>query len=154
MNKESIAVHEQEPTQDELIERVNSRKGDDMFGFEINHYAEYLNRESLVKLGSKINPEEPCEVKPWSRDAVIAEMKDYLAFAFGKANDCRGLSANRSISHYLAWTWLSGDREFSAEILRHYTEDYQFYGKLILRKIAERYGWDWSELDDGELTNG
>ena len=151
--KTEFPVHEAPPTQEELLARCAERKGSDPFGWEIIHYADYLTPESMAALlGKPLTA--PHTANPWSRAAILTEMQEYLSFAFDKANDQRGLSANRSIAHYIAWTWLSGDRALSASVEREYDAEYCYYGKPILRRIAEHYGWDWSKLDDGELSNG
>jgi len=80
------------------------------------------------------------------REAVIARMLDYMPFAWEKANDCRGLSAGRSMDHFTAWIWLIGDDLGNLS-------DYQFYGKDNLVKICEKYGWNYKQWDDGIRSN-
>ncbi len=75
-------------------------------------------------------------------------MREYLSFAFDKANNQRSISASRSVMPYIAWTWLCGDREFSAKVETATEEDFAPYGKPVLRMIAEHYGWDWRSLDE------
>lgn len=70
----------------------------------------------------------------------VKKILDYLGFAYGKVEDERSLSAERSIYHMLAWVWLTGDDKFFKEIeseADHYTD----YGKAILDKIANKYGY-------------
>lgn len=103
------------------------------------------------------------EVKPWLRDDVTEEqwepsprdaetieqrMLDYMDFAWEKANDCRGISAGRSLSHYAAWLWLLGWDDAAEQIMR-----YDHYGKSRLRAICEAFDWDWRSLDDGKWRN-
>ncbi|GJD41350.1 hypothetical protein [Methylobacterium bullatum] len=87
---------------------------------------------------------------PAGRDdvSVVERIRDYLSFAWDKANDCRGLSAGRSICHMQAWLWLLGEDEAAKQI-----EDYDLYGKPQLRAISEAVGVDWTSLDNGEWTN-
>ena len=54
--------------------------------------------------------------------------KDYLEFAWGKANDCRGLSAGRSLDHLKAWLWLAGFEQIVKEHFAHYDRYGKFYG--------------------------
>jgi hypothetical protein len=79
-------------------------------------------------------------------------MLEYMPFAWDKANDMRGLSAGRSVQHFVGWTWLAGDDELSAWCDDN--SNYQHYGKEILVRICEHYGWDWRQWDDGVRTNG
>lgn len=143
------------PTQDEILAKLKSREQGDPFGFETNEYLNYLDFEH-----AKAYLKEDVTTDIWeksrpahTREAVIEAMKKYHDFAWEKANNCRGISANRSIMHYIAWLFVVGDLELHAEIAEDFRSNYQFYGKPILIKIAERYGWDWKKLDNGKRTN-
>ena len=147
-------------TQDEIVaelRRLNLKENefDDVLGFKRDDLAVALDfehaKEFLVK---EVTLEE------WTGnggtqystdEAVLCRMHDYMDFAWGKANDCRGLSANRSIMHYEAWLWLLGGEhaDFGAKL----QENYQFYGKPQLKMICERFGWDWRQWDDGKWRN-
>ena len=133
-------------TDQEIIDRINARKEADFFGFELT---DLLIRLPFELAKPFLNPDvkgEDWKVQPRDRDSVLKEMLEYMPFAWGKANNCRGLSAVRSMCHYMAWVWLVGDD------LGDLT-DYQYYGKDNLVKICNHYGWDSSQWDDGERTN-
>ena len=133
-------------TDQEIIDRINARKEADFFGFELT---DLLIRLPFELAKPFLNPDvkgEDWKVQPRDRDSVLKEMLEYMPFAWDKANNCRGLSAVRSMSHYTAWVWLAGDD------LGDLTE-YEFYGKDNLVKICDHYGWDSSQWDDGERTN-
>lgn len=138
-----------------IQQRVEERRSQDPFGFEIEDYILRLPYEQAKPdLAEGINEKDWKEVfVPLSREELLGRMEKYIPFAFMKANDYKGLSANRSVMHYIAWTWLAGDTSFSQEILDEYENNYQFYGKLILRKVCEYYGWDWKTQDNGILRN-
>lgn len=132
-------------TQDEIVARVKARKEHDFFGFEVSEYMDYLDyahakeflkpdttQEQWEKVTSKMTPEEA--------------IKDYMLFAWGKANNCRGISACRSICHMIAWLWLDG--KDWPEI-----ENYEYYGKPQLVRICKEYGIDWRALDDNHWKN-
>ena len=86
---------------------------------------------------------EDWKVAPRDRESLLKEMYDYMPFAWDKANDCKGLSASRSMEHYQAWVWLAGDDlgDFS---------EYDYYGKDHLSRICDYYRWDYSSWDDGK----
>ena len=146
------------PTQDEIVARIEDRRGDkDPLDFEWPEYVEYLDYEHIRPflaaewVQKYESGEEKYTGKPdFTRDDILKKMEDYLAFAWEKANNCRGISANRSIQHYIAWTWLAGDQEFSAKVEELFEKAYMHYGKGILATIAEKYGWDWTALDNGK----
>lgn len=134
-------------TQTEIVKRIKERKDQDFFGFEINDYLAYLNfKHAKQFLG------ENAKEREWGPETLGPEerIRDYMAFAWDKANHKRGLSAGRSISHMIAWLWLDGQDEFlSANNL----DDYEFYGKPHLIAICELYGIDHTEYDDGVREN-
>ncbi len=85
---------------------------------------------------------------PATREAVVKAMLDYMPFAWEKANNCRGLSAGRSVQHMQAWLWLL-DNPLGEKL----EGIYQYYGKPCLRAVCEAYGWDWRQWDDGLWRN-
>lgn len=141
------------PTQRELVGRIAKRESEDVFGFEMQDLAVYLDRDHIRPF-----LKEDVSVDDWTpddhtREAVLARMLDYMPFAWEKANDQRGLSANRSVQHFIAWTFAAGDREFSDELIRMYDEEYQHYGKEILERVCQHYGWDAGQWDDGKRVD-
>ena len=131
-------------TQDEIAERVESRRPTDFLGFETSEYIDYLDFDH-----AKPYLKEDAAQGDWDtfRAGVVPPkdaMAKYMEFAFGKAHGERGISANRSISHMIAWAWVSGDDE-----LLSLTEgEYSGYGLSILRGICEHLGIDPKEHGD------
>lgn len=76
--------------------------------------------------------------KPIDHGEIKKEMLDYLSFAWGKCEDHRGLSAQRSISKLRAWVWLLEDAE-SIEFLSA-DSNYLPYGAPMLAFVARKYG--------------
>ena len=145
-------------TQAEITARTAMAKARDMLGFEWHEYCHYLDTEHIKPFLNDDAYAEKWKTTPIDRDALYKEMQEYLNFAWEKANSCRGISANRSIMHYIAWTWLRGDDDLCQK-LEHaiygggHDEEYQFYGKPQLVAICEHYRWDWRALDDGKWRN-
>jgi len=135
-------------TQDEIIARIKAREKDDFFGFETGDLIECLTFDAA-------RPWLKAEAKAenWKQESaadadVVARLKDYMTFAWDKANNCRGLSAGRSLNHMAAWLWLLGEDAASDSL-----DDYDRYGKPQLAAICEHYGVDWRSLDDGQWVN-
>lgn len=74
-------------------------------------------------------------------ERIIEVMRDYLSFAYNKAYSGRAISANRSIMHYIGWTWLIDD-EFSKQIEKEFENNYCEYGVPILNMIADHYNFE------------
>lgn len=139
-------------TQEEIKQRFLERKDEDFLGFEVDEYLMAMTRENLESLrGNGVSKDvDLSEYEPlWSCDEELVETcRDYMSFAWEKANDCRGISANRSIYHYIAWLWLLGEDEFDDLM-----NDYEYYGKPQLVRICNYLDLDPKEWDDGVRTN-
>lgn len=83
---------------------------------------------------------------PGNREEMLADFLNYLRFAWTKAEDHRGLSADRSIRKLSMWCWLLGDEE-SAAFLDDETH-YAYYGCPMLAYLSEKYGVEVPE-DEG-----
>ena len=133
-------------TQQQIIDRFKERLPDDFFGWEAECYLPYMPYHAAKEFLKDGVTEEEFVTKDLS--SVRQEMVDYMPFAWEKANNCRGLSAARSIQHYQAWLWLDGDETLWQEI-----DEYEYYGKPQLIRVCEYLGLDASQWDDGVRTN-
>jgi len=137
-------------TQEEILNHIKEINDDDLFGFQTSDLIDFLDfkdakqylKEGVTK--SLFNSKR--------QNDAIKNIKEYMAFAWDKANSCRGLSANRSIEHMLAWTWMIDD-EFYKKLKKSYELDYKFYGKPQLILICEHFNIDWKKLHNGIYTN-
>jgi hypothetical protein len=138
----------------EILQRYLSRRATDPLGFEVGEYLPYMSFRD-AQSAEIFSPEMPEETfnsarAEYSHEKLLEEMQRYMPFAWEKANGCRGISANRSVDHYIAWIWLMGDDAFLTELE---AIPYQHYGKEILVAICQHYGWDSAQWDDGIRTN-
>ena len=133
-------------TESEIIARIEARKDADIFGFEWPYYLSSLPFEAAKPYLKPEATGDDWKVK--TLDEIRAEAIDYMAFAWDKANNCRGISANRSIMHYQAWLWLLGE-DWGDTLM----DDYEFYGKPQLVRICEYFGLDSKKWDDGIRSN-
>ena len=127
--------------------KINAGFANDVFGLAFNDLVEalpfadakgYLKDEFLMKDSAEAEWESS-RIK--TDDDVKARMLDYLPFAWEKAEDQRGLSADRSIRHFAAWAWLI-DNEFYEKIEDMYNNNYFPYGEPILAYISEKLGFE------------
>ncbi len=130
------------------LQELEWNKDDDFFGFKKSDLVTYLLFEQAKPyLKEKVTTDQWTPSK-LERESIILEMLDYMEFAWGKANNCRGISSGRSIEHYEIWLWLLKD-----DLCEELEDMYQYYGKPCLRVICEKYDWDWRKWDDGEWRN-
>jgi len=129
-------------SQEEILERIRLRRPQDIPGFEWPEYVEHLTFSNALQfIYEGVAEEDWTDKSVYKREDIIAKMRDYMSFAVGKARNQRGISANRSILHYVAWIWLTGDDEFLSEIQQLYEKEYHAYGLPILEKISQHYGF-------------
>jgi hypothetical protein len=133
-------------TDDEIVARIDALRPTDFLGFDTQDLIVVLPFERAKKYLKPDAPADQWHPEPRDRESVLRKMRDYMPFAWEKANDCRGISASRSMSHYASWVWLLGDD------LGDLT-DYEHYGKDNLVRICEKYGWDHKQWDDSRRVN-
>jgi hypothetical protein len=133
----------------DIIEHCKSVERDDFLG---TMRSDLLCRIPFEDAKAFLKPDatgEDWKVLPLDRESIISEMKDYMAFALGKAAGHRGISADRSIDHYRIWTWLLGEHESI------HWDNYQNYGMPILKQVCEKYGFAFPDDEDARLmSNG
>lgn len=83
-------------------------------------------------------PEHADKVVELTKENVIAEMQEYIDFAFEKAHDMRGISANRSMWKFQQWLWVLEDEEIDCT-------DFYDYGIQNLERIVKKYGLKLNE---------
>lgn len=132
----------------EILDRIKAVEKNDWLGTirgDLVSYLPYSDAKPFLKpevteAGWKVRTMTPLE-----------NANNYLTFAWGKANDCRSLSAGRSIEHFQAWMWLAG-RDDIVEILSD-GDRYCYYGKPLLVMVSALVGFDWAAADDGRWAN-
>lgn len=124
-------------TPDEIVQYLHQPRGFLDFATEVlvpylpfSHAQEFLKPEVTQDSW----PELP---QPISPEKVLADMKGYMEFAWGKVQGHRGLSANRSVSKMKAWMWMLGDQD----LCRLCDDEYSYpqYGAPILAAISRKY---------------
>ena len=136
-------------TTDEIVSKIKevSASGHDWLGTEQTDLIVRLAFEDARQFLKEDAKADEWKQLPRAPEEIKKEMLAYMQFAWEKANDQRGISAGRSMNHYSAWVWLCGDDLGDLN-------NYDFYGKGNLVKICSHYGWDSSQWDDGQRTNG
>ncbi len=128
-------------TQDEIVKRIEEVKSEDFFGFETTDLLSALDYEHakpyLKPDCTKEQWEAGFDSERYTPENARKHIREYLDFAWEKANDERGISARRSQSHFRAWMWLAGDDDVLARVE---ATEYDPYGKPKLDVIEAHYG--------------
>lgn len=136
-------------TVDEILERINYLGAEtyrDLFGAARGDLVVFLPYEHAKPFLLDGTTPAQWQPKELTEEAVHQAVREYLDFAFHKAEDHRGLSASRSIDHMRAWFWLLGDEEFL--VYADSDNNFQNYGVPILMKAAEKVGFPTVNLSE------
>lgn len=135
----------------EIIDRIKAVKADDWMGTQSTDLICCLPFEAAKPWLKETATPEGWETSSREIASVRDRIHEYMNFAWGKANNCRGISAARSLDHMKSWLWLAGEDDFLRRLGG--LEDYTHYGKPQLRAVCEHFGWDWRQWDDGKWRN-
>jgi len=121
-------------SQSEILERIKKVEKDDFFGVERGNLIAYLEFENAKEF-----LEDGVTKEKWNKNKSdpVEDLKKYMPFAWEKANDHRGLSSGRSLSHMRGWLWLDGQDDL-VDFLND-ESNYAPYGKPVLSKICAHY---------------
>jgi hypothetical protein len=134
----------------EILNRIDAIKDVDFFGWQTGDLLAYLPYEAakphLIAEVTKLQWHE--HTKNFTNVTPEQSIREYMQFAWDKANNCRGISAGRSLEHMKAWLWLDGKDDLANSM-----DDYEYYGKDKLVMVCEEYGIDWKAYDNNEWVN-
>jgi len=125
-------------TDEEILSRIQAVLEDDVFGYQVSDLRSCLPFE-VVKDHLPAGTIDRWTPQPRDREGVLSSMRQYMPFAVEKATHHRGLSADRSLSHYSAWVWLLGDADYDAIDW----EAYEKYGAPVLKQLCDRFEFPW-----------
>lgn len=115
---------------------------DDRFGSRL---CVFLTDEQVEKIGFKIKEEYKGkrQVKEWTRENILAQLKEDVEFGFEKALDKRGISSGLMFDVVLRWN------KVLEEGLENYNSGYYGkYGLPLFKATAIKYGWENPIGDD------
>lgn len=136
-------------SQEAILARIAEKEPRDWIGVIRGDLLEALSFENAKQFLKDDVTKEQWEEAAREFKPPLEAACDYMDFAWNKANNCRGISASRSVQHFESWLWLAGADGFDAVS----DSEYQFYGKPCLVIAAAALGIDWRALDDGIWDN-
>lgn len=129
-------------TQEEILARIKNVKPNDFFGFETRDLVaalEYEHAKPYLNPGVTKEQWDNDHTPYYTPENARKCIREYLLFAFEKAYNSRGISAERSQAHFRAWMWLAGDDEILARVN---DIEYSPYGLPKLEAIRQHYAPD------------
>jgi hypothetical protein len=132
-------------TPQEIADYYRQEQVNDFLNFTAEVLLPYLSAEQVkpfLKESADLTDWKP---EPLSREGVLAAMRGYMEFAWGKVENHRGISASRSVEKMSAWLWILGDEEMVASARDN--ANYAYYGAPILKKICDVYGFPVPDND-------
>lgn len=121
------------------LEQIKSYKSETLDGRDLNRLAEFMPFEMLSHFGMELKETVTAEqwnkgVKEFTKENVLEQLKDDVAFGFRKALDQRGISASLMYNVVQMWNWVL---EEGLEDFDEYTQ----YGLPLFKATAEKYGF-------------
>lgn len=143
-------------TEDEIVARMRSLGADktlDSFGIERSRLLDALPWEQAQQFMRSDQTEHTAERwevrRTRTHKSAIAQIREYLGFAWNKANQGQGISARRAMSHFKGLLWLLGPEHDGLREWIGNPEHHEFFGKPGLVKVSEVVGFDWRvKLDE------
>lgn len=129
------------------IEQILSQhKSRTLDGRDLNRLAQFLTVEQIEALGMSFNnPEERHNhfPKEFTRENVLAQLKNDVDFGFEKALNRRGLSAGMMFEVVAMWNWVleEGLEDFDSN-------NYAQYGLPLFKATTVKYGFENPIGDD------
>ncbi len=136
-------------TQEEITIKFEQQKDSDSFlDFRPEVLMDYLSFENAKPhLKEEYVKEVEAGTKQWEQFTTIEKCADdflkYMEFAWGKAEDERGISASRSIQKLGMWLWIMNREDLSAMIERD--DLYNPYGAPALIEVCDAMGIEVSD---------
>ena len=121
-----------------LEQIIESYKSETLDGRDLNRLAKFVDEVDLPKIGIELKDEYvgTWQPVPFTRDNVLAQLKNDVAFGFQKALDQRGISSGLMWGVVSMWNWIleEGLEDFSEG-------NYAQYGLPLFRATAVKYGF-------------
>lgn len=104
---------------------------------DLHRLAEFFPEDQLKDIGVEVKPESvgTWKHKEFTRENVIEQLKEDVAFGFEKALNKRGISSSFMHSCVKMWNWIL------EEGLENF-DDYEMYGLPTFKATAIKYGFD------------
>ena len=113
---------------------------EDRFGSRL---CQFLTADQVEKIGFKFKSSEARSshtAKPFTREAVLEQLKRDVNFGWEKALNGRGISSSLMFDVVLKWCVVLEDGLETWD-----EENYEPYGIPLFNAVAKKYGWELEE---------
>lgn len=121
-------------TLDQVIADYESKAID---GRDFTRLAAFVPANQLDAIGCALPPGTTHTPLPFTRENVLAQLQQDVAFGFEKALDKRGISANCMYYVVAMWNWVLEE----GLGLDNFEGGYAQYGLPLFKATAVKYGW-------------
>ena len=125
------------------LEQIKNHKFECIDGRDLNRLAQFIPENQLKDFGISMKDEfiGKHEAIEFSRENIIKQLMDDVAFGFRKALDRRGISSGLMYEVVSMWNWIL------EEGLENFN-DYAQYGLPLFKATAVKYGFNNPIGDD------
>ena len=116
----------------------NQYKSETIDGRDLHRLAQFIPEKELKDFGIELKDEAvgTWEHIPFTRENILKQLKEDVAFGFEKALDCRGISSSLMFEVVKMWNWIL------EEGLENWPDDnYAMYGLPLFKATALKYGF-------------
>ena len=132
-----------------LQEVLKTHKSETLDGRDTIRLMPFIEEKDLAKFDIHLKPEfvGTHTALPWTRENILSQLKQDVAFGFEKALDKRGLSAGSMAMVVMMWNMILEDGLENFD----YEGNYAQYGLPIFKATAIKYGFP-NPIGDDEGT--
>ena len=126
------------------LEQLRGYQSQCIDGRDLNRLAQFIPEDQLHFFGMSVQEgkEGQHKHKEWTRENILEQLKEDVAFGFEKALNQRGISSSMMFMVVKMWNWIL------EEGLENYDEDdYAQYGLPLFKASAVKYGFP-NEIGD------
>lgn len=113
---------------------IQNYKSDVLDGRDITRLGQFLSEEQLPIFGLELKEGIRWQPKEFTRENILEQLKEDVAFGFEKALNKRGISSSLMYQVVSMWNWIL------EEGLENFTE-YAQYGLPLFKATALKYGF-------------
>jgi len=123
-------------TQEQVLDAIkNGRESGCIDGRDFSRLADFFPVEQWDVFGFRVKDGHVApSPKEWTKDNILEQLREDVAFGFEKALDKRGISADCMHGVVSMWMWVLNDSLQQFDL-------YENYGLPLFKAVATKYGF-------------